>query len=79
MTDLGVGQRVYVLDEGLAQLRAVMRRATGSEPKPNHHGTVAELWDDGETVLIDFDDGCAAPYPVAIVRPLADDLGTRGT
>jgi len=56
-----------------------MRQATGAEPRPNHHGTVAEPWDAGETVLIDFDDGVAAPYPIAEVRPLTDDLGTRGT
>jgi hypothetical protein len=66
------GDRVYVADPGLAELRAIMRRATGKEPPPNHHGTVEEVWPNG-TVLIDFDDGCAAPYPPAEVRRLTDD------
>ena len=70
-----VGDRVYVTDPGLAQLREVMRRATGSEPAPNHHGTVEEVFDDG-TVLITFDEGGveaagnAAPYPPDEVRLL---------
>lgn len=79
MSNLTVGQRVYVLDQGLAELRSIMLRATGSQPKPNHRGTIAELWDEGQTVLIDFDDGAAAPYPVAQVRPLEGDLDTRGS
>lgn len=74
MTDSGSyapGERVYVTDPGLAQLRAIMRRATGQEPPPNHHGTVADdPWDDPETVLINFDDGGAAPYPLHEVRRL---------
>lgn len=61
------GDRVYVTDPGLAQLREIMRRTTGVEPKPNHHGTVDEVWADG-TVLINFDDGGAAPYPLDEVR-----------
>ncbi len=79
MSDLTIGQRVYVLDQGLAELRSIMLRATGSQPKPNHHGNNAELWDEGQTVLIDFDDGAAAPYPAAQARPLADALDTRGS
>ncbi len=70
-----VGDRVYVTDPGLAQLREVMRRATGSEPAPNHHGTVEEVFDDG-TVLITFDEGGveaagnSSPYPPGEVRRL---------
>lgn len=62
------GDRVFVVDEGLARLRDIMRRATGSAPPPNHFGTVEEVWDDG-TVLIAFDEngiegaGNVAPYP----------------
>jgi len=62
-----VGDRVFVTDPGLAQLRDIMFRATGSTV-PNHHGTVDEVWDDG-TILINFDSeegegmGNAAPYP----------------
>jgi hypothetical protein len=71
------GDRVYVTDPGLAQLRAIMRRVTGTEPLPNHHGTVEAVWDDG-SVLIAFDEGGveaagnAAPYPSNEVRPLPE-------
>jgi hypothetical protein len=64
------GDRVYVTDPALAQLRAIMRNATGREPAPNHHGTIEEVWDGGE-VLIYFDDGGGAPYPADEVRHLA--------
>ena len=69
------GDRVYVTDAGLAQLREIMRQATGTEPPPNHHGTVEEIYDDG-TVLIVFDEdgvegaGSAAPYEPREVRLL---------
>lgn len=66
------GDRVYVTDPGLAAMRDIMRRATGVEPAPNHHGTVEEVWDSG-SVLIYFDDGVGAPYPADEVRHLADD------
>jgi hypothetical protein len=69
VTVFAPGDRVYVTDRGLAQLREIMWRATGSEPAPNHHGTVEEVWDDG-TVLITFDDGGGAPYPPSEVRLL---------
>lgn len=68
------GDRVFVTDPGLAQLRDIMFRATGSTT-PNHHGTVAEVWDDG-TLLINFDEdgvegaGNAAPYPPTEVQLL---------
>lgn len=68
MNALNVGDRVQVNDPGLAQLRAIMRRATGQEPAPNHHGTISAVWD--EDYLIDFDDGGAAPYPFADVSRL---------
>jgi len=65
------GDRVYVTDPALAQLREIMRRATGVEPMPNHHGTVEEVWDSGN-ILIYFDDGGGAPYPVNEVRHMAE-------
>lgn len=65
------GDRVYVTDPGLAQMREIMRNATGQEPKPNHHGTVEEVWDSG-SILIYFDDGVGAPYPEHEVRYLTD-------
>ena len=69
------GDRVYVTDPGLAMLRDVYRRSTGKDPKPNHHGTVHEVWDDG-TIEIWFDNedgegqGQSAPYPPEEVRAL---------
>lgn len=69
------GDRVLVTDPGLSSLRMIMRQATGVEPPPNHHGTVEEIWDDGATIRITFDDGVAAPYPVVDVRRLDGDAG----
>lgn len=69
MSEFKPGDRVYVTDPALAQLREIMRNATGQEPTPNHHGTVEEVWDSGN-VLIYFDDGCRAPYPADEVRHL---------
>jgi hypothetical protein len=63
------GDRVYVDDPGLAQLRALMR-SFGETPKPNHHGTVEEVYDD--TVLIYFDDGAGAPYPSSATHLLPE-------
>lgn len=71
MSEFKPGDRVLVNDVGLAQIRSIMRNATGAEPAPNHHGTVEEVWEDGATVLIYFDDGVGAPYPVGDVEPLA--------
>lgn len=72
MTPFKPGDRVFVIDAGLQQLREIMHRATGKPPTPNHHGTVEEYWSDSETVLIDFDDGGSAPYPIADVRHLEE-------
>jgi hypothetical protein len=79
VTTFARGNRVYVTDPALAELREIMRSATGAEPKPNHHGTVEEVWDDGDTILIHFDDGVGAPYPVDEVRhlPPSEDTGSR--
>ncbi len=84
MTDFKPGDRVYVTDEGLAQLRDVMRRATGHEPPPNHYGTVNDIWEDG-TVEIWFDNedgegqGSSAPYPASEVRHLFKPSGRPAT
>lgn len=77
MSDFRAGDRVYVTDPGLAQLRAIMRHATGNEIV-NHHGTVESVLDDDGVVmlLIVFDEdgvagaGNAAPYPPSEVRAL---------
>jgi hypothetical protein len=77
------GDRVYVTDPGLAELRAIMRRATGHGPAPNHHGTVEFVEDGWVVIVFDGPDGPAtsnaAPYPAAEVRPLLDvDTGHTG-
>lgn len=77
MREFKHGDRVYVTDPALAELRAIMRTATGQEPAPNHHGTVEEVWDSGD-VLIYFDDGAGAPYPQAEVRHLPATNPTPG-
>lgn len=65
------GDRVYVTDPALAELRAIMSRF-GHEAAPNHHGTVEQVWD-GDMVLIHFDDGAGAPYPTDMVRHLTTE------
>ena len=65
--DFKKGDKVLVTDPGLAQLRAIMRDATGKEPEPNHHGVVEEVWDDGN-ILIHFEDGTGSPWPPSMVR-----------
>lgn len=62
------GDRVQVIDVGLARLREIMRSSTGEEPPPNHHGSVYRV--EGDEILINFDDGGCAPYPRQEVRPL---------
>jgi hypothetical protein len=69
MADVSVDERVEVLDEDLAQLREIMRQATGREPAPNHHGTVERI-DDGIAYILFDDTGQLAPYPLAQVRRL---------
>jgi hypothetical protein len=66
-----VGDKVKVNDPGLAMLRKFM-----PDGPPNHHGEVLEIWDDGDTLLIDFPIGDdnpeehsqAAPYPANMVE-----------
>lgn len=73
MTHFQPGDRVYVTDPALAQLRSIMRNATGQEPAPNHHGTVEEVWEGG-TYLIHFDDGGGAPYREDEIRLLTTEV-----
>lgn len=72
MSKFKQGDRVFVTDPALAQLRAIMSRY-GHEAKPNHHGTVEEVWEEYGSVLIYFDDGGSAPYPEAEVRHLTTE------
>lgn len=71
MSEFKHGDRVYVTDPALAQLREIMRNATGVDPEPNHHGTVEEVMEGGD-ILIYVDDGMGAPYPPVEVRHLTD-------
>ncbi len=62
-----VGDLVEVLDPGLAMLRDLY-----PDMPPNHHGSVGEIWDDGQ-ILVYFplegkDHSQGAPYPVEMVR-----------
>lgn len=75
MPEFKSGDRVYVTDPALAQLREIMCRY-GEDPAPNHHGTVIEVYEDA--VLISFDSaegegmGNAAPYSLHEVRHLIE-------
>ena len=74
MSDIKPGDRVADLDPGLAQMRDIMRNATGVEPEPNHYGVVREISDD--TAYIDYDDGLYAPCPLTQLAKLeaGDDV-----
>lgn len=64
------GDRVEVSDKALERLRERLREATGQEPRANHRGYVRQVWKDG--LLIDFDDGVCAPYPLDVCKPLLE-------
>lgn len=76
MPDFKPGDRVYVTDPGLAELRRIMRQF-GHEPQPNHHGTVNEVHDDHILIYFDSDEGpgqgTSAPYPPYEVRHLSEE------
>lgn len=71
MGEFEIGDAVEVLDEGLAMLREFM----GHRAKPNHHGTVKRIMDNGD-ILVEFPIGDddpeehsqVAPYPLELVR-----------
>jgi hypothetical protein len=75
VSELRVGDKVKVLDQGLAMLQAVMRRV-GEDPDPNNIGWVHEIR--GDDILVAFpigDDDMeehsqVAPYPRCKVRKL---------
>lgn len=68
---LNVGDPVRVLCPGLAMLR----QFASNGDRPNNHGTIAEIWDDG-TILVRFPIGDddpeehsqIAPYPAHLVE-----------
>lgn len=71
---LQAGDRVYVDDPALAQLRAIVNGMTGEEPEPNHHGTIDHIVDGWAYIIFDSDEGEAmgtcAPYSLCQVHPL---------
>ena len=70
MASFQPGQRVKVNDPALAELQAIFKKALGENPPPNNEGVVADDQYDDAFVLINFDDGGAAPYPVEMVEAL---------
>lgn len=71
MIEFKVGDPVAVNDPGLRRLRDLMTQQ-GRQVKPNHHGTVDEIFEDGYLLIL-FDDGQAAPYPPDMVRHRKED------
>lgn len=69
MDELKVGDKVEVLCDGLASLRRIM----GPDAKPNHHGEVHEIWDDG-SILVAFPIGDATIEEHSQVAPYHPDL-----
>lgn len=67
MTKFVPGDRVKVNDPFLAQLKHIAEQS-GEEMPPNNTGTVYKV--NGDEVIINFDDGCGAPYPVSDVELL---------
>ena len=71
------GDRVYVDDPALAQLRDIVRRETGEEPEPNHQGTIDHIYDGMAYIIFDSDEGEAmgncAPYPLTQVHLLGGE------
>jgi len=71
MNELKVGDKVEVLDRGLLMLQQFAPKGA----KPNNHGVVSEIMDDG-MVLVEFPIGDddpekhsqVAPYPKGIVK-----------
>lgn len=73
--DFKPGDRVYVVDPGLRQLRQIMRSG-GYKPFPNHHGTVQEVEEGLVEIWFDNEDGeglgqCSF-YPLGEVRHFPD-------
>lgn len=80
INELKAGDCVWVRDEGLAQLRAIM--AEFGCAKPNHVGRIsADEWDDPDTYLVEFPIGDdpidehsqSAPFPKRLVVAMTTD------
>lgn len=57
-----VGDKVEVLDEGLATLRRLC-----PEMPPNHHGAVDRILENGDLLVLFDDTKQVAPYPPKLV------------
>ncbi len=66
MSEFKIGDPVLVLCDGLAMLRKF-------NPKPNHHGWVQEIWDDG-TIIVEFPIGDDDPNEHSQVAPYESNL-----
>jgi len=62
------GDKVEVLDEGLANLRKLQ-----PQQPPNHHGIIDEIWQDGSLLILFDDTRQAAPYPRHLVQPRTEE------
>lgn len=66
---LKIGQPVMVFDEGLALLRRIM----GPTAKPNHHGWVHEILDNGN-IMVEFPIGDDNPNEHSQIAPYESEL-----
>lgn len=70
MSEFKPGDRVRVIDPGLMELNRIM----GVSDATNNVGTVAsvedgqDIFDGSGSLLINFDEGGSAPYPIEDVR-----------
>jgi hypothetical protein len=69
MENLKIGDKVEVMDAGLAMLNATMERITGKKQKPNNYGVVSEIEDGGKTILVEFPIGDDDPEEHSQVAP----------
>jgi hypothetical protein len=71
-TTLKIGDPVTVMDHGLLMLHQFAPKGA----KPNNEGTVLEIWEEDNMILVDFPIGDddpdehsqSAPYPMSQVR-----------
>jgi hypothetical protein len=69
--ELKIGDKVRVLDEGLLMLQ----KFAPPNAKPNNEGIISDIWDDGDTIEVEFplegeDHSQVAPYPRDIVHKI---------
>jgi len=74
-TQIKIGDKVKVLDPGLARLRAIMKQITGKEI-PNHLGIAQEINDDGY-IMVQFPIGDDDPSEHSQIAPYPTDMVVR--